>query len=171
MKLPLARLRVVQSMRQVSLRGSGIRNLGGFILCLARALLAAPFGPSAMCFLRTSQCFGWHGPNINHGTRRTTPRNQSAQNSSEPMPLSDAAARLNLGSCEDDDPPNAPERRCPRRHGRKYPPAAGRPSAKIGRRRPPARGLRLGERANSTLRDESGSGIYRRLGPVLNLRA
>ena len=44
------------------IRGSAIRNLGGSILCLARPLLAAPFGPSAMCFLRTSQCFGWHDP-------------------------------------------------------------------------------------------------------------
>ena len=37
-------------------------TMGGSILCLARALLAAPFGPLAMCFLRTSQCFGWHDP-------------------------------------------------------------------------------------------------------------
>ena len=30
----------------------------------AGCLLAAPFGLSAMCFLRTSQCFGWHGSKI-----------------------------------------------------------------------------------------------------------
>ena len=30
----------------------------------ARTLLAAPFGPSAMCFLHTSQCFGSHDPNF-----------------------------------------------------------------------------------------------------------
>jgi hypothetical protein len=47
--------------------------MGRSILCLARAspscialragsLLAAPFGPLAMCFLRTSQRFGWHDP-------------------------------------------------------------------------------------------------------------
>ena len=63
------------------------------------------------------------------------------------------------------------------RHGLKYPPMAGRPSAKIGRQRPPARSLRLGERANPTLRHERaascepGSEIYRRLGLVLMLRA
>ncbi len=95
-------------------------TMGGPILCLARALLAAPFGPSAMCFLRTSQCFGWHGPNINHGTRGTTLRHHHAQNPFETTPRactvettmlpSDAAAlrpgglraggRLKNGSCK-----------------------------------------------------------------------
>jgi hypothetical protein len=37
-------------------------NPGESILCLARPLLAAPFGPFVMCFLRTSQCIGWHDP-------------------------------------------------------------------------------------------------------------
>ena len=78
---------------------------------------------------------------------------------------------------QDDDHPNASERRRPRRQVWRNPVAAGRPCAKIGRRRPPARSLRLGERGNPALRKqrmalcEAGSGIYRRLGPVLNLRA
>ena len=33
-------------------------------LCLASTLLAAPFGPSAMCFLRHARGFGWLDPNI-----------------------------------------------------------------------------------------------------------
>jgi hypothetical protein len=49
---------VVQALSFVRQRAT----MGGSILCLARALLAAPFGPLAMCFLRTSQCFGWHDP-------------------------------------------------------------------------------------------------------------
>ena len=53
-------------------------TMGGSILCLARALLAAPFGPSAMCFLRTSQCFGWHGPNIRHNQLGTAFRRRSS---------------------------------------------------------------------------------------------
>ncbi len=32
------------------------------IVCLARALLAAPFRPSAMGFLLSSQCFGSNDP-------------------------------------------------------------------------------------------------------------
>jgi len=52
---------------------------------------------------------------------------------------------------QDDDPPNEPERGRPRRHGRKYPSVAGRSSAKIGRRRSPARSLRLGKRADPAL--------------------
>ena len=61
----------------------------------------------------------------------------------------------------------APERRRPRRQVLQYPSVAGRPFGKIGRRR----------RANPTLRNErvafceAGSGIYRRLGAVLNLPA
>ncbi len=35
-------------------------------------MLAAPFGPSAMCFLRPARGFGWHGPRLNRLT--TTPR-------------------------------------------------------------------------------------------------
>ena len=46
--------------------------------CISRALLAAPFGPSAMCFLRTSQCFGWHGPNIRHNQLGTAFRRRSS---------------------------------------------------------------------------------------------
>jgi hypothetical protein len=34
-------------------------------LCLARALLATPFGPSAMCFLRPARVFGWLDPRLN----------------------------------------------------------------------------------------------------------
>jgi hypothetical protein len=51
------------------------------------------------------------------------------------------------------------------------------PSAKIDRRRSPVHSLRLGERTNPTVQNqrmascEAGSGIYRRLGPVLILRA
>jgi hypothetical protein len=33
-------------------------------LCLARALLAAPSGPSAMCFLRHARGFGWLDQNF-----------------------------------------------------------------------------------------------------------
>ena len=32
------------------------------MLCLARAPLATPFGPSTMCFLNTAQCFGCRRP-------------------------------------------------------------------------------------------------------------
>ena len=46
----------------IRLCASELRRGTGSIRCLARPLLAAPFGPSAMCFLRTSQCFGWHDP-------------------------------------------------------------------------------------------------------------
>ena len=36
----------------------------GVNLCLARALLAAPSGPSAMCFLRHARGFGCIDPNL-----------------------------------------------------------------------------------------------------------
>ena len=47
-----------------------------------------------------------HGPNINYSKRGTTLRHHPARTVETTMPLSDAAVRLNLGSCEDDDPPN-----------------------------------------------------------------
>jgi hypothetical protein len=56
--LSLARLGVEAKCGQSSADG------GRGIVCLARALLATPFGPSAMCFLRTSQCFGSHAPSF-----------------------------------------------------------------------------------------------------------
>jgi hypothetical protein len=61
-------------------------TMGGPILCLARALLAAPFGPSAMCFLRTAQCFGWHGPNISHNRLGNTFRHHLAKNCPKTRP-------------------------------------------------------------------------------------
>ena len=71
---------------------------------------------------------------------------------------------------QDDDPPNALERRRPRRQVSKYPGRlAGPPQKSVGD------GLLLGERTNPTLRNErsasceAGSGIYRRLGAVLIL--
>ena len=48
-------------------------------LCLARPLLAAPFGPSVMCFLRTSQCFGWPDPNFKHGRPLKTKSKRSGE--------------------------------------------------------------------------------------------
>jgi hypothetical protein len=39
-------------------------------LCLARALLAAPSGPSAMCFLRHARGFGWLDPSLRRRSRR-----------------------------------------------------------------------------------------------------
>jgi len=55
-------------------RGNGkMRENGRVIVCLARALLATPFGPSAMRFLRTSQCFGSHDPFLSRPPARRPP--------------------------------------------------------------------------------------------------
>ena len=65
-------------------RGNGkMRENGRVIVCLARALLATPFGPSAMRFLRTSQCFGSHDPFFSRPlARRPTGRREAASEGS-----------------------------------------------------------------------------------------
>jgi hypothetical protein len=39
--------------------------LGGSTFALLAPVLAAPFGPSAMCFLRHTRAFGWLDPSLN----------------------------------------------------------------------------------------------------------
>ena len=38
-----------------------------------------------MCFLRTSQCFGWHAPNISLNMRGTTFRHPRQRETTHPM--------------------------------------------------------------------------------------
>ncbi len=61
------------SPRRSQRRRAAARSPWRVDLCLARALLATPFGPSAMCFLRPTRVFGWLDPNTNSETADTRP--------------------------------------------------------------------------------------------------
>ena len=61
-------------------------------LCLARTLLAAPFGPSSMCFLGTPRCLGCVVPSL----RRAAPSARNGRIPEEGV-SSLCAARLRLG--------------------------------------------------------------------------
>lgn len=51
--------------------GERASGLGGSTFALLALLLAAPSGPSAMCFLRPARGFGWPDPRLNRSV--TTP--------------------------------------------------------------------------------------------------
>jgi hypothetical protein len=64
---------ILPSPRRSQRRRAAARSPWRVDLCLARALLATPFGPSAMCFLRSTRVFGWLDPNTNSETADTRP--------------------------------------------------------------------------------------------------
>ena len=58
-------------------------------------MLAAPFGPSAMCFLRPARGFGWPDPSLN---RPATTAPRSHHDTHHPRSCRNAALRLKLGT-------------------------------------------------------------------------
>jgi hypothetical protein len=53
------------------------------MLCLARASLASPFGPSTMCFLHTARCFGCRRSLFPRAARPLLPHAKSHEKSQE----------------------------------------------------------------------------------------
>ena len=60
--------------------GAPLRSKWRDDLCLARTLLAAPFGPSSMCFLGTARCLGCVVPNLSRKAASSGWQNHGQQN-------------------------------------------------------------------------------------------